>query len=247
MKRIFTLLSCITFPFTAMHLAAQNRIVVSGTVFDTSKVYAIPDVKVFSTSGASGVTDSLGSYTIRVNPEDSIYFYYNDKNSVKYPVKNIYDLKSFDIAIHAKARSRYKVLPDVTVFSDTYRRDSVENRERYAKIFGSTRPALGTSMGDNGVPGLDIGSLVGIFQFRKNKQRQAFHDRLMEQERDGYVDYRFNAKLINRMTGLSGKNLDDYMVVYRPSYEFVAYSTLVEFYQYIIDSAAEFKKRFRIE
>lgn len=224
-------------------VSGQATISISGTVYDTSKIYVIPFVKVFSTSGAKTETDSLGVYHIHVSKRDSVYFFYNEKSSVKYPVADIVDQGAFDIAIHAKVETKYKRLPDVTVFTDTYRQDSVENRERYAKIFGSSKPGISVGTGPMGVPGIDIGSIVEIFQFRKNKQRQSFQQRLIMQEQDGYVDYRFNPKLITRITGLTGRDLDDYMDMYRPSYEFITQNSLVEFYQYIINSSQVFKNR----
>lgn len=229
-------------------LCARAQITrVSGTVYDTSKVYVIPFVKVFSTSGAETETDSMGVYHLVVNPTDSIYFFYNGKNSIKYPVREIYDPDAFDIEMYVQAKSKYKVLQEVTVFSDNYRLDSIENRERYAKIFNGSRSGISTGIGPNGVPGIDIGSIVGLFQFKKNKRYHALQQRLLEQEQEGYVDYRFNPKLVSRITGLTGKNLNDYMYVYRPSYEFIVTSSLVEFYQYIIDSGKEFRERFRIK
>lgn len=220
---------------------------VSGTVYDTSKVYVIPFVKVFSTSGSETETDSIGVYHLTAGIEDSIYFFYNGKNSIKYPVREIYDPSAFDIEMYVNAKSKYKVLQGVTVFSDNYKLDSIENREQYAKIFGGSPSGISTGIGPNGVPGIDIGSIVGLFQFKKNKRYRALQQRLIGQEQEGYIDYRFNAKLVSRITGLTGKDLKDFMVVYRPSYYFVATSDLVEFYQYIIDSAKEFRVRFRIK
>lgn len=228
----------------ALATQAQQRVQISGRVFDASKKYTIPEVKVLSTSGSETQTDSLGMYRIATTDADSIYFFYNGKNSVKYPVRDIYDPADFDIEMHATARSKYKVLSEVTVFSDTYRMDSMENRNRYAQIFGSSRPSISTTMGSNGVPGLELGSLIEMFQFRKNKRRLAFQERLIEQERDAYIDYRFNARLVGRITGLEGKDLSDYLIIYRPPYEFVSESSLVDFYQYIIDSGKEFRRRF---
>jgi len=247
MRLKFTIVTFIGFLCIVSPALSQSSFKISGTVYDTSKVYAIPEVKVFSTSGTEAETDSLGRYQIMVSPGDSIYFFYNGKNSIKYPVQNIGDYDAFDIQMYVVAKTKYKTLQPVVVFSDTYRMDSLENRERYAKIFGSSKPTITTSTGPMGVPGIDIGSIIELFQFRKNKQRQAFQQRLIQQEQDGYIDYRFNSKLVTRITGLTGKNLTDYMVVYRPSYEFVKESNLVEFYEYIIYTSQEFRLRFGIK
>lgn len=243
MRMKFTLIGILLFLQFNSEVFGQASFTVSGTVYDTSKIHVIPFVQVFSTSGSQTVTDSLGAYRILVKPGDSLYFFLDGKNSIKYPVKDIYDNNAFDIAIHANLQTRYKILQEVTVFSDTYRMDSVENREKYARVFGSSKPGIKIGTGSMGVPGLDIGSIIEVFQFRKNKQTSSFRQRLIQQEQDGYVDYRFNAKLITRITGLTGKDLENYMRIYRPPYEFIEQSSLVEYYQYIIDSSKEYKMR----
>ena len=68
-----------------------------------------------------------------------------------------------------------------------------------------------------------------------------FQNILIEQEHDNFVNYRFNSYLIKRMTGLDGEQLETYKKKYRPSYEYVSNTNILEFYQYIINTAAEFK------
>jgi hypothetical protein len=64
----------------------------------------------------------------------------------------------------------------------------------------------------------------------------------VEDEEDRYVDYRFNSRLINRITGLSGDTLTKYKKLYRPSYLFVVSSTLARFYEYILNTSYIFKR-----
>ena len=78
------------------------QITVSGNVYDNTKLYAVQDVEVKSTSGSSGITDSTGSYHINVSTADSIFFTYNGKSTVKFPVKDIRNYSAFDISIQAK-------------------------------------------------------------------------------------------------------------------------------------------------
>ena len=65
---------------------------------------------------------------------------------------------------------------------------------------------------------------------------------MVEDEQDRYVDYRFNSKLIHRITGLGGDTLTKYKKLYRPSYSFVVSSTLARFYEYILNTSYIFKK-----
>lgn len=70
----------------------------------------------------------------------------------------------------------------------------------------------------------------------------AFQKRLIGQEQDNYINYRFNPVLIKRITGLTGKLLESYRMLYRPSYGFITSSPELEFYEYILNTAGEFKK-----
>ena len=89
--------------------------------------------------------------------------------------------------------------------------------------------------------GFDLDALIDIFRFRKNKQNLVFQKRLMQEEEDKYVNYKFNSTLLKRVTGLTGAALDKYKMMYRPSYDFLLTSTELEFYEYIINTAKKFK------
>lgn len=230
--------------FIFVTLAFENlpaQIIVSGTVYDSSKLYVVPGVNVYSTSGLSATTDSLGAYHIQASKGDSISFFYMGKSTVKFPVETISNYNAFDISLRVKIRDKYKLLKGVTVFADTYRRDSLENRMAYSKIFDFDKPTIRSNYDPGGAAGLDLDQLIGMFQFRKNKQNIAFQKRLVEQEEDRYVEYRFNSKIIKKITGLSGDTLTRYKKLYRPSYYFVISSTLTEFYQYILNTSYAFK------
>ena len=219
-----------------------GQVLISGTVYDSTKLYVVPGVTVSSTSGIITVTDSLGGYHINVTENDSLSFFYRGKSTVKFPVKTIGNYTAFDISLRIKVKDKYKLLQGVTVFADNYRRDSMENRMQYAKIFNLENPTL-RSMSAPGEPaGLDIDELINMFHFRKNKQNLAFQKRMVEDEQDHYVDYRFNSKLIHRITGLSGDTLLKYKKIYRPSYSFVVSSTLAHFYEYILNTSYIFKR-----
>ncbi len=220
---------------------SSAQIIISGTVFDSSKLYVVPGVDVNTTSGLTARTDSLGAYHISVSKNDSLSFFYLGKSTVKFPVTTIANYNAFDISLRIKVKDKYKLLKGVTVFADSYRRDSIENRMEYAKIFNFNKPGLSSNYEPGAAAGLDLDELIGIFQFKKNKQHLAFQKRLVEQEQDRYIDYRFNSKLITRITGLRGDTLVRYKDIYRPSYEFVVSSTLAQFYQYILNTSYAFK------
>jgi len=226
---------------------AAGQITISGTVYDSTKAYVIPGVNVYSTSGAETVTDSLGAYHINVSETDSLSFFFRGKSTLKFPVKKMNNYTAFDISLRVRVNEKYKLLRGVTVYSNTYQRDSLENRLTYSKIFDRERPTLRSNYEPGGPAGLDLDELIGIFQFKKNKQNLAFQKRLVQDEQDRYIDYRFNSKTISRITGLKGDTLLKYKKLYRPDYFFVTTSSLAEFYEYILRTSYVFKRDEKIE
>jgi hypothetical protein len=224
-----------------------GQINISGTVYDSSKLYVVPYVYVYSTSGSRAITDSIGEYQINVSEKDSISFFYNGKSTIKFPVASMVNYTAFDISLLVKVKQKYKLLNPVTVFTNSYQRDSLENREEYASVLGKSKSGFRSTYEPGGAAGVDVDALVGMFQFRKNKQRLAFQNRLIEQEEDNYIDYRFSPRTITRVTGLKGEELKKYRNLYRPTYFFVANSTLTQFYDYILKTSYAFKKQEGIE
>lgn len=214
---------------------AQYKI--QGNVYDSSHIYPLQSVSVLSTNGNGAVTNSNGFYSIEVGEKDSIWFSYLGKPTIKFPVLKITDVQHFDISIQVNI----PILREVTVRNRNYKEDSVQNRKDYAKVFDFRRPNVGTmtSIGPTGA-GIDINELIRVFQFRKNKNMERFQERLMQQEKDKFTDYRFNKALVRRLTNISDADLDRFMAIYRPGYEFALYSSDYDFQIYIKEAYKAF-------
>lgn len=202
-----------------------------GTVYDSTKTYPVISVSVLSSSGKGAVTDVYGHYEIDVTETDSVWFSYLNKPTVKYPVAKIVDASRFDIAIHINV----PVLKEVIVKPRNYKMDSIQNRIDYAKAFDWQKPKLKANMssGTGGTIGFDLDEIIRMFQFRKNKSNAAFRERLLVEEREKFIDHRFNKALVLRLTGLIGDARDSFMLRCRPSYEFCLYAGDYDFQYYI--------------
>lgn len=220
----------------------SGQFIISGTVYDSTKLYAVPGVIVKSTGGGATITDSLGVYHIAATEKDSISFYYANKPTQKFPVKSITNYNEFDISLQVRVFEKYRLLKEVKIFTKSYRQDSAENRVTYSKIFDYQKPGIKTTMSPGTPPGLDINELINIFRFRRNKQNLAFQNRLIAEEEDKYVNYKFTSTLIKRVTGLTGVSLDKYRLMYKPTYEFIITATELEFYEYILNTSYKFKR-----
>ena len=218
---------------------AISQVEVSGTVYDKSLQFAMRGVSVLGASGAGTVTDSLGHYHIKLPADDSIYFSYLGRSTMKFPVKDIPPGFPFDMSLEVAVDS----LPSVFVRSGSYRLDSLDNRREYKKIFDYGADYFtGTNTGRSGGVGVGL-DLDMLFDGKKNRRMLAFQHRLEEEEKDKYVDHRFTRSIVKRITGLQPPALDTFMRQYRPSYELIqGCETEYEFYKYILEWGKFFEK-----
>jgi hypothetical protein len=226
----------------ATKLSAQS-ITVSGNVFDISGRRPIESVIVSSGQNQT-TTDSLGRYIITVKSKDSLWFSLFGKNTQKFPVDTVSDPHNFNIMIHVPGYD----LPEVRVRNSYYRLDSIQNRNDYAKYFNYQPPGLRLSnnqklFGPAGLTvGLDLNEIINMFRFHRNRNLQFLQKRLVSQERDKYVDYRFTKRFVQKLTHLEGDALTKFMAFSRPSYELLGVFNDLELGLYIQKKYTEYKK-----
>jgi hypothetical protein len=227
-----------------IHLAFQSakaQVVIRGTVYDMSRTQPLESVSVLGSSGQGAITDIRGNYTIRLNETDSIWFSYLNKSTPKFPVSGIVNLNQFDISVHVAST----VLKEIRVMPRDYKFDSTQNRKAYAKVFDFKKPGLSISSlppgaGGAGV-GLDLDELINVFRFKRTRSMLGFQKRLLQEEEDKFIDHRFSKSIVREITLLTGEELNAFMKLYRPDYEFTKYSTDYEFYEYIKKAYLNFK------
>jgi hypothetical protein len=199
-------------------------------------------VSVISTLGRGTATDSNGNYVITVSIRDSLFFSYLGRATAKFPVAGINTMSGFDIALHVDPVT----LKEVKVMPRNYRTDSLQNRKDYAKIFNYKKPGIKLSSSGAGGDGLGVGfdldQLIEMFDRAKTRRTLAFQRRLVDEEKDGFIDYRFNRSVVLKITHLQGDELDSFMIRYRPSYDFVKRSTDYDLYDYIKLAFQEWQK-----
>jgi plasmid maintenance system killer protein len=208
-------------------------------VYDSSRNYPIELVSVLSTSGTGTVTNAEGYYEIEVQEKDSIWFSYLNKPTMKFPVLKIITPMAFDISIQVNI----PVLREVKIKPRIYKQDSLQNRLDYAKIFNYQKPKLKTVTPQYGAgAGFDLNELINMFRTKRNRSIASFQKRLMEEEQEKYINFRFNKALVRRLTLLDGNELDSFMRAFRPSYIFTSMAGDYEFQYYIKEALYRFKK-----
>ncbi|HEY6899475.1 MAG TPA: hypothetical protein VI233_02485 [Puia sp.] len=226
-------------------VAIGQKVQVAGTIYDGSMRFALQGVSVLSASGVGTSTDSLGRYTIRLAPEDSIYFSYLGRATAKVPVRDIPAGSPFDMSLDVAIDS----LPAVLVRTRDYRADSLENRKEYQKVFNYGYSYVDGLKSGRGGRSLGVGiDLDLLFDGRKNRQMLALQKRLEEEEEDKYIDHKWNRAMVRRVTGLESPALDSFMRRYRPSKELIqSCETDYEFYHYIEQWAKYFREDWKDE
>ena len=222
--------------FVLIHSSVQAQsIVVSGNVYDISGRRPVEAVIVHSNSNQS-VTDSLGRYIITVKVKDSIWFSLFGKNTQKYSLDTIEDKHNFNIMIHVNGID----LPEVRVRNNNYRMDSIQNRYDYAKYFNYQAPGLKLANNAsliNPSGGLSIGfdlvEMINMFRFKRNRNLGYLQKRLISQEQEKYVNYRFTKRFVQKITHLEGENLVQFMNFCKPSYEVLGLLNDLELGYYI--------------
>jgi hypothetical protein len=210
---------------------------IKGTVYDSSRNYPIELVTVLSTSGKGAITNADGYYEIEVRERDSIWFSYLNKPTIKFPVLKIANPFAFDISLKVNV----PVLKEVKVRQRNYKLDSLQNRRDYAKVFDYQKPKLKPVTPQYGAAaGFDLDEIINMFRFRKNRSMLAFQKRLLMQEQEKFVEHRFNKALVRRLTSLTGNELDSFMLIYRPPYEFTLLTSDYDFQEYIKEAYRRF-------
>src|SRR4030095_4600670 len=148
--------------------------------------YPVELVTVISTSGKGAITNAEGYYEIDVTEKDSIWFSYLNKPTVKFPVLKISNPFAFDISLQVSI----PVLQEVKVKPRNYNLDSIQNRQDYAKIFDYQKPGIKTTTPQYGAAeGFDLDEIINMFRFRRNRSMLSFQRRLVQQEKDKFVDH----------------------------------------------------------
>lgn len=158
---------------------------------------------------------------------------------MKFPVLKITTPLQFDISLLVNVPT----LKEVKIRPKNYRQDSIQNRNDYANIFNYQKPKLKTVTPQYGAgAGFDLDEIVNMFRFKRNRSMASFQKRLLLQEEEKFIDYRFSKALVRRLTLLTGEELDSFMQLYRPSLMFTKFAGDYDFQLYIKQSYERFKK-----
>lgn len=103
-----------------------------------------------------------------------------------------------------------------------FKLDSIRYRETYEVVLRKERKSE-----------IDMQSMPLAMLSKKNREEWAFQEMYEQWEREKFIDYTFNERLVGRITYLQGEELKDFMRTFRPGYEFLRNASQYEYLEYI--------------
>lgn len=208
----------------------------AGTVYDYFSKRPLDAVTISTSAGFYAISDSVGKFSVPVSKTDTVWFSFLSKKTKGYPVDTISNLYNFEIALYVDAAW----LPAVKVKNSNYKLDSLQNRQEYAKVFNFRKPKINVSSisPSSYVPGsvtagLDLDEFINMFRFRRTRMMLSMQERLIEQERDKYINHRYTKYLVQKLTNLRSPDLDSFIRISKPSYELLVTMNDIELGYYI--------------
>jgi hypothetical protein len=176
------------------------------------------------------LSDEDGSFRIQATPGDHIAF-----SSVGHKTDTVTvtasDLTaSYPVYLEIKPQTLTAVR--VGEFSN-YQLDSMDRRKEYSWVYdhGNERRFEQDRKEDG------VGVSMNIFRNTSTaaKQRERLEKRLLREEQDYFVDFRYNKDYVAKITHFQGDSLKAFMKKYRPSYDYCRKAATVDILVYIND------------
>ena len=211
----------------------------TGKVRKKENLETLSSVSVYNqTQRMHKLSDEEGNYRIIAQPGDIVIFSYvgYHADTIAVSAKNLG--AEFPILLDLRPVS----LQAVTVASlSNYQLDSLERRQIYSWIYEQQpQPVIERQRQGDGV-GVELNVIPhGSSEVR---QRLQLKKRILREEQQHYVNFRFSVDYVSRLTHLEGDSLQQFMVRYRPTYDFCRKAANVDILVYINDSFKKFKNR----
>ncbi len=234
MRYCLNALFLLLFIFTSRSVYAQG--VVSGKIFDSGTQIPLEGVSIRNArTGGGELSDRNGFYSVNARQGDSVEVYLLGYKRFKFRVVE----SGTDMVKNAYLTIEKFNLPGVDVLARRNNtKDSLANRIENASLFNYRRPSVAkVVLGSVFHP---ISGLQYLTDLSKNKRLKHFQTHLVNEERDRYIDTRFSREDVIGITGLKGKELDDFMDLYKPSFELAHESSEYDMMVYIKSKYEEY-------
>ena len=230
----FAVLTLISLFFSA-NLFAQSKSV-QGFVVDRDSKQRLAKVYIYNPSNDNGVyNNAKGEFLTQAKLGDTIFAalqgYLMDTVIFHGQTTIVFQLKS--ITIRLRQVTVYGKAPTP---KEQYSKTLKEYK--YALDKGSSKALLSVGLGSVGL-GIDA-----IYNLLSKSGKNARHlQAILEKDyKESIIDYRFNSDYVKSILGTNDTELKDFMLQYRPTYQFVLTATDYVFVQFLKSSYTAYKR-----
>jgi hypothetical protein len=210
----------------------------TGKVRKQASTEILVSVSIYNTTlRKHDLSEENGSYRIQAAPGDRVIF-----SNVGYRSDTLIitkEMLSGDYPINMEPKAETLQAVRVGELSN-YQLDSMARRQEYAWIYdhGEQKLVEKERKGDG------VGINLAIFRHSSSidKQREGLKKRLMQEEKDDYIEYRYSRDYVAKLTHLQGDSLFRFMRDFRPSYDYCRKAATVDILVFINDSFKKFMK-----
>lgn len=207
-----------------------------GKIYDRQTDSTLASTTVFNaTKKVYALSAREGDYSIEAKEGDKIVF-----SSVGYLPDTVKVLNfMIDAGYDVTMTLKNSLLKNVTVRAPNYKEDSMERREDYAAFYNRPKKQIVSKTGPQNGVGMAF-SPIGFFSNRSKNRKMAKN--LEYQEEQDFVDYSFSRRYVEKLTNLHGDSLLNFMLRYRPSYEFCRTASEEDMLHYVNDKLIAYLK-----
>lgn len=186
---------------------AQQNFTVNGVLFEhaSKNRIALAEIK-NKQSGFSSGSNDIGLFSIKATIGDTLLITKRNFNDLQVVVSNNKDLVLY--------LNKGTMLNEVTVTGQTKKQTLDAMKKDYrgkGSFYGGKPPVLSFL----------FSPLTAFYELfgKTPKQARRFNKMYQTEMQDSQVDQLFNKTTINQQTGLTGKELENFLVNYRPTFE----------------------------
>lgn len=207
---------------------------VAGIVLDRDTKQRVARVLLINTaSGANVFNNVKGEFSIEMQKGDTLI-----ARKDEYKSDTLIYVGQEVVVINLQKTSIY--IEPVTVVAKKSPEEILAQRQiDYAKAYRLADAGEYFSVGPNGA-GLSINTIYN-FLSKEGKNARKLTTYFQHEYEENVVDWKFSRTLVKSVTGLDGEFLDNFMIRYRPSYNFVQLANTYQLTAYILSKYEQFK------
>lgn len=219
----------------AVQLFAQTK-PVPGFVVDKDSKLRLAKVYIYNPTTDEGLyNNTKGEFIVNAKLGDTIFAalsgYGMDTVIYKGQSALTFQLKSLSIRL-----KEVKILGKAPTPQEQF--SNIKKEYKYALDRGSSKDLL--NLGPTGV-GLGIDAIYNLLS-RQGKNARRLQAIIERDYRDAIIDYRYRPEYVAAVLGVKDVDLKDFMLQYRPTYQFTLSATDYAFVQFIKNSYNSYKR-----